>query len=160
MRTVVSNTTPLSTYLRAEREELLRDLFGVVLIPQGVADELDQGKRWFGEWRERVPWVQIRSIQPSPLLDLLSSELDRGESEAISLAVECKADILLMDEAAGRQKSRELKLEILGSIGVAMVAGRRGLLSDVFPTIVHLRDRGWLWICDSFLVSIECDLNA
>ena len=43
---VVSDTTPLISLLKIKRVDLLKELFGEVLIPQAVFDELTSDKRF------------------------------------------------------------------------------------------------------------------
>ena len=154
MKTVVSNTTPLSAFLRIDRQELLRDLYGSILIPSGVADELEHGKRWFGDWRKKLPWVESRELTSSPFLNLLNSELDRGEAEALTLAAELNASMLLLDEAAGRSMAQRLKMPTIGSVGCVLLAWRRGLVPKAMPLIYELRDHGGLWLDNRFLEDV------
>jgi len=64
--------------------------------------------------------------------------LGAGEVEAIALALQLKADALLMDDRAGRQEERRRGLSVLGTLGVLATAGRRGL-TDVPAAVARLR---------------------
>jgi predicted nucleic acid-binding protein len=93
---VVSDTSCISNLLSIGREELLPRLFGEVLIPPAVLSELLR-------FHVRVPDF-VRCVAPAEMgkMASLSQELDLGEAEAICLALELKADRLLIDEAPGR----------------------------------------------------------
>lgn len=123
---VVSDTTPLISLLKIERLSLLERLFGEVLIPQAVFDELTLDERFRLE-AEQIRQKQFISVKPVSNLESVSilkraTGLDQGESEAIVLTDELSADILLMDEAKGRAVSNQMGLKIMGTIGVLMAA--------------------------------------
>lgn len=101
-----------------------------------------------------MPFAQVLRVEPSPLLALLQSELDSGEAEAIALAVQQKSELLLIDEAHGRTVARRLSLEVIGSVGLVLLAKERGLVSAVMPVLDELRSRGGLWLSDAFYQSI------
>ena len=123
---VVSDTTPLISLLKIERLSLLEKLFGEVLIPQAVFDELTSDERFQIE-AEQIKQKQFISVKPVSNLESVSilkraTGLDQGESEAIVLTDELKADLLLMDEAKGRSISNQMGFRIMGTIGVLMAA--------------------------------------
>lgn len=123
---VVSDTTPLISLLKIERLSLLEKLFGEVLIPQAVFDELTSDERFHLE-AEQIKQKQFISVKTVSNLESVSilkraTGLDQGESEAIVLTDELKADILLMDEAKGRSVSNQMGFRIMGTIGVLMAA--------------------------------------
>ena len=70
-----------------------------------------------------------------PLSGWLLSELDIGEAEAIALAVEVKADLLLLDERLGHKIASRLGLSVIGLLGVLLNAKRRGFLAGVRPVL-------------------------
>ena len=118
---VVSDTTPLISLLKINRLELLERLFGDVMIPTAVFDELTVDKRF------RTEADQIRQNKPvnnqeSASVLKRATGLDQGESEAIVLTDELEADLLLMDEAKGRSVSAQMGLKIMGTIGILMAA--------------------------------------
>ena len=123
---VVSDTTPLISLLKIERLSLLEKLFGEVLIPQAVFDELTSDERFQLE-AEQIKQKQFISVKPVSNPESVSilkraTGLDQGESEAIVLTDELKADLLLMDEAKGRSISNQMGFRIMGTIGVLMAA--------------------------------------
>lgn len=103
---VVSDTTPLISLLKIDKVYLLEKLFGKILIPQAVFDELVTDKRFIEETdiirnNSQIKVKEVGSLEAVDILRRLTG-LDIGESEAIVLADELSADVLLMDEAKGR----------------------------------------------------------
>ncbi|WP_346341611.1 hypothetical protein [[Phormidium] sp. ETS-05] len=104
---VVSDTSSLSALAIVGYLWLLQRLYGRVLIPPAVADELRRG----GEDDGRITvvlsldWIEVCQPSNYQLVAILQTErnLDRGESEAIALALELRAEELLIDERLGRR---------------------------------------------------------
>lgn len=123
---VVSDTTPLISLLKINRLDLLKKLFGDVLIPQAVFDELTDDERFrleADQIREKK-FIVVKPVNNPESTNILkrATGLDQGESEAIVLTDELKADLLLMDEAKGRNVSAQMGLRIMGTIGILMAA--------------------------------------
>ena len=123
---VVSDTTPLISLLKIGRINLLKNLFGQVLIPQAVFNELtaDERFRLEADQIKQRPFIMVKNIKNPESASILkrATGLDQGESEAIVLTDEMNADILLMDEAKGRKVSSQMGFKIMGTIGVLMAA--------------------------------------
>ena len=123
---VVSDTTPLISLLKINRIDLLERLFGEVLIPQAVFNELTSDERFQVEAEQikRKEFIRMKPVNNPESADILKrvTGLDQGESEAIVLSDELKADLLLMDEAKGRNVSTQMGLQIMGTIGLLMAA--------------------------------------
>lgn len=123
---VVSDTTPLISLLKIEHLDLLKKLFGNVLIPQAVYEELtvDERFKMEAEQLKQKEFIKVCPVRNTESVSLLkrATGLDQGESEAIVLTDEMKADLLLMDEAKGRAVSGEMGFRIMGTIGVLMAA--------------------------------------
>ena len=135
---VVSDTSPLNYLILIKQDELLHKLFGNVIIPQVVFDEL-QGKGAplpILEWVQNLPsWIEIQQTHliAVPMLDIL----DKGEREAILLAQELSADLVLLDDRRARVIAMDLGITITGTIGILDKAARMGLidLSIVFDEL-------------------------
>ena len=106
---VVSDSTPLITLMKADKLDILCDLFGEVLIPESVFSEVTTNESFKNEAdliinNEYIRVVEVRNKSQVSFLQRATG-LDLGESEAIIYADEEKADLLLMDELAGRTRS-------------------------------------------------------
>ena len=100
---VVSDTTPLISLLKINRINLLERLFGEVMIPQAVFNELTVDDRFLLEAEQirQQNFIVVKPINNPESVSILKrvTGLDQGESEAIVMTDELKADLLLMDEA-------------------------------------------------------------
>ena len=123
---VISDTTPLISFLKIDHLDLLEKLFGKVFIPQAVYNELTADIRFKHEAQqiEQSTFMEVRNVENMGSVSVLkrATGLDQGESEAIVLTDELKADLLLMDEAKGRTVSNEMGLKVMGTIGILMAA--------------------------------------
>lgn len=123
---VVSDTTPLISLLKINRIDLLEKLFGKVLIPKAVFDELTVDERFKieADLIKSRQYIKVKAVKSPESVSILkrATGLDQGESEAIVLTDELNADILLMDEAKGRTISSDMGIKIMGTIGILMAA--------------------------------------
>ena len=86
-----------------------------------------------------ISFVTIRSVADRSWVDVFLQDLDLGGSEALALAIELTADLLLIDEVAGRARSKEIGLESIGVLGVLLEAKRAGLLDSISPLLDQLQ---------------------
>jgi hypothetical protein len=137
---VVSNTTPLVALAWIERLELLPALFGVVHIPVAVHTELHSNPEKVGSVElMTAPWLRVATVKNGLAVQLLGNELDPGESEAIVLAHEMQAGLLLMDERRGRRRAVEGGLAVTGTLGILIEARTRGFVGSLRPLLDRLR---------------------
>src|ERR1700730_10534774 len=124
----VSNTSPISNLACIGRLDLLRAQFGEIWIPRAVEAELaavpDGAVLTTIDQTRQLGWLKGRAASDANLVNLLTLELHRGEAEAIALALEMKADWLLMDEREGRAVARQLGLHVTGVLGSCFAARR------------------------------------
>ena len=145
---IVSDTTPLMTLLKCNQLTLLNKMYGTVLIPPAVYSELTENSLYAEEAEiiKNASFLEVRKItNPERVQFLLNSTgLDLGETEAIVLAENTKADLLLMDEVMGRMIAKQMGFTIAGAIGILIAARTEGLISsEEVKTIVNkLRSSG------------------
>jgi predicted nucleic acid-binding protein len=142
-RVVVANTTPIIGLTLIGQLELLRKLYGRVQILPAVQNEvLAGGASGIGiaEFKNAV-WLQVTPLIDPSRADLLS-DLDRGEAEAIALAQELHANLVIIDERMARKHARRLGLKLTGTLGVLLEAKNRGHIRAVKPLIQQLVQGG------------------
>jgi uncharacterized protein len=100
---VVSNTSPLVCLEHLQKLNLFENLFGNVIIPKSVYDELFSSKIINENFLQRNSFIKIKNPKNIDLVKNLIRQLDIGEAEAIALSIEEKPDFLIIDEAYGRE---------------------------------------------------------
>lgn len=116
---VVSDTSPLNYLILINTIELLPQLYGRVLVPSHVCQELldPAGLPRVREWMTAPPdWLEVRPVS-APLPEAVLAALDRGEQEAISLAAELQVP-LLIDDRRGRVVAQAQGLHVVGTLGI------------------------------------------
>ncbi len=108
-------------------------------IPQGVYDELTSLPDQPGGAEVRsLSWIVTGRANDRDLVTALLSELDSGEAEAIALAVELKADLLLLDERLARRVAAHHGIKVTGTLGVLVEAKHAGHITAVKPLVDDL----------------------
>ncbi len=143
---VVSDTSPLLSLALIGRLDLLRDLYGAIQIPAAVRAEILLSKHSGvqGNGAQAVAqaaWIVTHSLEPDVSLKLLLRELDQGEAEAIALALQLKAEVVLIDERKARQLAQYLELNVVGLLDVLQAAKARQLITHVKPVLDELMTR-------------------
>ncbi|MEA3359723.1 MAG: DUF3368 domain-containing protein [Thermodesulfobacteriota bacterium] len=146
-RIIVSNSTPLINFATISELDLLRKLFNHVYVPQAVWQEVViRGWRESAILIERTEWISKTSITQQRLCDSLNKELDSGEAEAIVLAIELNADLILLDESEARNFAESQGLRYMGSIGCLTLAKSLGLIARVKPLLDKMIDKSRFWV--------------
>lgn len=125
MIVVVSDTSAISALLQIDEIDILRHLYGQILIPTAVATELQRS-------HSSIPdFIRTVSVKESPVLQTRRFMLDVGEACAITLAEQVDADLLLIDEKKGRAVAKQAGLQYMGLVGSLIEAKRRGIIQDL-----------------------------
>lgn len=130
---VVADTSPINYLVLIGQVNLLKQLYSRVLIPSAVLAELQNplAPEAVRDWVARAPsWLEVRT----PKTSIKLPQLDAGESEAISLATEVHADVVLIDDKAGREEAVARGLRVAGTLAVLDEADQAGLV--VFDKVV------------------------
>ena len=118
---VVSNTSPLCNLAIIDRLEILRRQFGVLALPSGVQLELDRLSHAAARARLtaafRDGWLQVTPLAIA-IPSALAATLDPGETEALALALQMNASLVLLDETAARLQATRLGLAHAGVLGI------------------------------------------
>lgn len=140
---IVSNTSPIISLSAIGQLDLLRQLYNKIIIPPAVYNEVANAAYTDASSVavKTLPWIQVQQVTQESLIATFPKSLHRGEAEAIALAIELKANLLLIDEELGRKVSRRYGLTVIGVLGTLMAAKRRGLIPSVKPLIDDLMDR-------------------
>ena len=128
---VVADTGPLHYLILLEHAELLHGLYGEVVVPDAVATELSSpsAPTAVRDWLSRAPaWFSVVPVEADSVQEV-TDELDLGERAAIALAGTIHADLLLIDDAAGRAEAKRRNLRVTGTLGVLRAAAERGLVN-------------------------------
>jgi predicted nucleic acid-binding protein len=116
---VVCDTTAITTLLKAKPERLLQELFEHVLVPQAVRDELKEFHR------DLPDLVELHPVQDAAQRLPGTESLGRGEAEALLLAKQLNAQLLLTDDRKARQAARRLQIPCIGLVGMIVHAKRQ-----------------------------------
>ncbi len=138
MSVVVSDTSPVRALHHVGEVGLLRALYGEVLVPEAVADELLNPAGLYEPVDVRA-FDFIRISPPAAVEWDVPADLDAGEVAAIALAEQEGASLLLIDELAGRRFASSRGLTIKGALGVLVDAKKAGLVPAVAPLVDRLQ---------------------
>jgi predicted nucleic acid-binding protein len=143
----VSNTTPILSLAKIGQLNLFNALFDKVFVPTAVYEEI----AIIGKDKERYDvfdvsdLFHIKEIQNVLAANILRVQLDYGEAEAIVLAKELKADILVLDEKKARRIAQANSQAIIGTVGILQLAKEKGMISDIKTQLDGLIANG-IWI--------------
>lgn len=145
---IVADSSPLVALTNIEQLSILPRLFGTVTTPPQVILELANAKRPLAvQALAEVPpaWMLVRP----PILNPAIEHLHAGETAAINLATELRADLILIDEQRGRQAASQRKLQPIGTVGLLERAALQGWL-NLREAFTRLRTTDF-WVSDALL---------
>ncbi len=126
---VIADTSCLIALDRIRALGILKEVFSTIVTTEEVK----------GEFGKPLPaWISIQPVRDEVKKKRLMKVLDEGEASAIALALETPAAVLIIDEKKGRKVATELKLEILGTLRVLLMAKQKGVLSSVSQAVSDL----------------------
>ena len=139
---VVSDTSPILNLIAVGKLHLLRDLYAEIVVPPAVQGELSRNAIQLDR-----SWIRVVAAQNQNEVAVLREQLDPG-AEAIVVAAELEADLLLADEKRGRRIAIDRGLEVTGLLGVLAEAKARGLISRCQPVLDDMIRVAGFWIGD------------
>ncbi len=142
---VVSNTSPVLNLAIIGQLALLREQFGEIWIPPAVLKEFRSeedlpGSSAVREARE-AGWLRVEEVKDRLLVQVLRRDLDEGETEAIVLALQVKAERTLLDQREARRIAKSLGLKVTGVLGILLRARREGKLPSLQMAMEQLGEK-------------------
>lgn len=134
---VVSDASPLISLAAIQHHKLLHQLYAELLIPEAVHREVAAAGPHAPGAADiaAAEWIRVRPVKDRELVEALALEVDPGEAAAIALAVETKAELLLVDERRGRRAAIRMGRRVTGVLGVLIEAKRAGHLPAIRPVL-------------------------
>jgi predicted nucleic acid-binding protein len=155
---VVSDTSPILGLSAIGLLDLLKIQFETVFIPQAVLEELKIETDFRGTTAIlqalKAGWLQPRDVQNKTLAQAFALELDKGESEAIALAIDLGIQMIVMDESMGRERARAMGLQTVGVLGVLLNAKKHNQIQSVKEAMKSLRQEIGFFISDHLFEQI------
>jgi len=160
MQKVVSNSSPIIHLAKIDKLYLLMEYFREIIIPDAVFQEcIPDGKSHKEiELIKNTQWIKIEKVSNSNMVRLLLSDLDYGEANAITLANQISADLILLDDMEAREKARKIELKVTGTIGILLRAKLDGQIKSLKKNMIMLKESGF-WIKDSLLQKLLAEAN-
>jgi uncharacterized protein len=150
---VVSDTSPISALLKIGEVQLLKQLFGEVIIPVAVQNELLRA-------HSNLPlWVRVVSVQNLISAAKFRALVDAGEAEAIQLAKELRADRILIDDHKGRTLAEREGLRAIGLVGVIALAKKKGMITSARKVVSDLQVRAHVYVAQAIIDAVLKELG-
>lgn len=160
---VVSNTSPIMNLAAVDLLDILRRQFGEVIVPEAVIEELRLDSGYPGTDKIRIAisegWLRQEVVENKQVALALRRELDNGEAEAIALALQLRAETILMDEREGRSVAKSMGLSPIGIIGILTRAKQDGDIVSVKEALNKLRNEAGFYITDALMKDILSELG-
>src|SRR4030066_2561678 len=141
---VVSNSSPLIFLSSIGNLDLLKAEFGEILVPEAVYDEVTSNELRGSNEVKDADWIKVQTIKNIEAISFIPM-LDRGEESAIVLAIEQDADLILLDDLAGRRAAMMHGFNVMGTLGFLKVMHRKGRIKN-FKDALDALQKGGFWM--------------
>ena len=133
-KAIISDTSCLIALERIGKLEVLKLIFEKVLITEEVLLEFGQ---------EILDWIAVVKNQNTAKFFEFQKILDSGEASSIAFALSLENSLLIIDEVKGRKVATENGLEIIGTLGLLLLAKKSGLVEDLEQVLKDLNKNGF-----------------
>lgn len=145
-KVVIANSTCLIGLGKIGRLDILRQLFGHIIVPSAVYHEVViRGMGRIGAKEvEEAAWIETHEVKNTLAVNTLKLlMIGTGEAEAIALAVEANADFIILDDWKARQIALGMSLPVIGTVAVLTRAVEKGFIEDLTSVLQDLRKAGF-----------------
>jgi predicted nucleic acid-binding protein len=152
-RPIVVNSTPLVAFSAIGRLDILRSLFGEIMIPPAVRDEFLATEK---EIRRKIlrfeSWIKVVALKNPNRMGAFAG-LDEGEAQVLVLAEELNASLVLIDERKARRYAERLKLPLSGTLGTLLLAKEDKIVPAISPLLKAIQEAG-LYLHDELVQQV------
>ena len=131
MRKIISISTPLIILSKIGELEILKNLYGEIIIPRAVFEEVTIKS----DAIKNFDWIKILEVQDKSNRKIYQAKLHDGEVEVMMLAKEISADLLIIDDNAAKKFAKFLGFQVTGTLGVLLKAKSEKIISEVNPIL-------------------------
>jgi len=141
---VIVNSTPVIALSSIDKLDLLKKLYGSVIIPNAVENEIGAKRKSkaYIQLENSTGWISIKEIDNITQKQTFKTQLHDGEVEVIILGQELNADLLVIDDYNAREYAKYLGLNVIGTVGVLLLAKSKGFVQEVKPWVDRLIANG------------------
>lgn len=151
---VIVDTSPIYYLHRLGCLEILKKIYGRIIIPRAVLNEIGAGKI-AGEdvpVIEAYDWISVKDVNIPAFIKMIT-DLGQGEAEALALACVEKEPLLIIDDALARRIAKLHELRFTGTAGVLLKAKSDNHIIEIKPLMCKLKDAGF-YLTDNLLSDI------
>lgn len=143
MRKVIVNSTPLIILGKIDELEILKDLYGEIIIPQAVFEEVTIKNDFAKEKILNSSWIKILEVQDKTNRKIYQAKLHDGEVEVMMLAKEISAELLIIDDNAAKKTAKFLEFKVTGTLGILLKAKSKKIISEVKPILEKMLNKNF-----------------
>lgn len=153
MRKVVVNTTPLIALSHTGQLDVLKKLYGEIVIPEAVYTELSAKAESICKKTvdKSLDWIRVDKIKNQMAKAMYKTQLHDGEVEVMILSKEIGADVVIIDDANAKKHAKYLGLSVTGTLGVLIKAKQEGYVKELKPILQQMVENG-IYISQSLIV--------
>jgi predicted nucleic acid-binding protein len=141
----VCDASTLIALARIGQLDILAQVGEQVVIPVAVYDEVvvkGAGKPGSDEVQQAL-WIETRDVADRNVVAQFRTVLGAGESEAIALAKESGAELIILDDQDARETAITEGLNVVGLLAFLVLAKEEGIIHQVRPLLDALRQQGF-----------------
>jgi hypothetical protein len=141
----VVDTEPLIFLSKLDHPDLLRSAAETVCVSQAVIDEIQAKPDEAALAVDHAchSWLSVRQVGNQQAVEILLADLGRGEAETIVLAKELEANRVVIDDLDARRYARRIGLELIGTLGLLLLARLEGKIISLGQEIERLEAAGF-----------------
>ena len=135
---IISDSSPLISLAIIGKLNILTQLYEEIYVPTAVYKEVVKSNKPFAKELKLFLQGKTKNVKNKMAVDILLSDIGAGEAEAIVLALEQHPDVILIDDLKARRFAKIKGLNVMGTMGLLLMAKRKGLLEEIKPLLSDL----------------------